>query len=277
MVDLCYDCHLSTINKLIKKFDLSHEDAQELIKESKTILRGFKDYSNPYIATYIHRLASEKIQCNSLYREEKLHANKILLSDYEYWKSFVLNSKEPLSTAIKLTVAGNIIDYGAQTQPADITQKIKELIELPLAIDHTKELLVKIKKAESVLYLGDNAGEIVFDKLLIELLQHPNLVYAVRGKPVINDVTYEDAGFVAIDQVCNIISNGFDAPSTLLDYCSDEFLEKFKNADLIISKGQGNFEGLMDVNNKSISFLLMAKCDPIAQILGVDKGSLIVK
>ncbi len=277
MVDLCYDCHLKSIDRLIKKFDLSHDDAEVLTKESKTILQEFKDQPNPYIATFIHRLAGEKIQCNSLYREEKLFANKILLADYEYWKSFILNSKDPLYTAVKLTVAGNIIDYGAHTQPADITLKIKELIELPFTIDHTKELLSKIKKAESVLYLGDNAGEIVFDKLLIEFLQHPDLTYAVRGKPVINDVTYEDAGFVALDQVCNIVSNGFDAPSTLLDYCSDEFLEMFNNADLIISKGQGNFEGLMHVDYKSIYFLLMAKCDPIAKMLGVRKGSLVVK
>ncbi len=277
MVDLCYDCHLNTIDKLIKKFNLSAEDGLELSKEAKRILSGYKSQSNPLIATYIHRLASEKIQCNALYREEKLHANKILLGDYEYWKSYVFNSNNPLFTAVKLAVAGNIIDYGAHTQPDDITKKIKELVELPFAIDHSQKLFDLIHSVESILYLGDNAGEIVFDKLLIEVLQHKKLVYVVRGKPVINDVTYEDAGLVAMDQVCDIISNGYDAPSTLMDCCSDEFLDAFKHADLIISKGQGNYEGLMDIQHKTICFLLMAKCKPVANMLGVQEGSLIVK
>ncbi len=277
MVDLCYDCHLNTIDKLIKKFNLSAEDGLELSKEAKRILSGYKSQSNPLIATYIHRLASEKIQCNTLYWEEKLHANKILLGDYEYWKSYVFNSNNPLFTAVKLAVAGNIIDYGAHTQPDDITKKIKELVELPFAIDHSQKLFDLIHSVESILYLGDNAGEIVFDKLLIEVLQHKKLVYVVRGKPVINDVTYEDAGLVAMDQVCDIISNGYDAPSTLMDCCSDEFLDAFKHADLIISKGQGNYEGLMDIQHKTICFLLMAKCKPVANMLGVQEGSLIVK
>ncbi len=277
MVDFCYDCHLNTVNRLIKKFDLTSMDALELTKESKRILKLYKDQSNPFIATYIHRLASEKIQCNTLYRDEKMFANKILLADYDYWKSFALNSENPLYTAVKLAVAGNIIDYGAHTQPDDITSKIKELIEWPFTIDHTNKLFDRIKKAKRILYLGDNAGEIVFDKLLIELLQHPDLTYVVRGKPVINDVTYEDAGFIVMDQVCNIISNGFDAPSTLLDYCSDEFIDAFQQSDLVISKGQGNYEGLMNMDQKSICFLLMAKCKPIANILRVKEGSLIVK
>jgi hypothetical protein len=126
------------------------------------------------------------------------------------------------------------------------------------------------------LYLGDNCGEIVFDKLFIETMDHPNVTFAVRGNPVINDATLEDAAQVGLDNVCRVISNGFDAPSTLLEFCSDEFAEAYNNADLVISKGQGNFEGLMESRHPNEFFLLIAKCWPIANLLGVGKNDMVV-
>lgn len=143
-------------------------------------------------------------------------------------------------------------------------------------INMTEKLHSEIIKAERVLYLGDNCGEIVFDKLLIETINHPNITFAVRGKPVINDPTLEDAGQVGMDKVCKIISNGADAPSTLLELSSAEFVEEYQNADLIISKGQGNFEGLMEDSHPNIIFLLIAKCSPIADLLRVEKNDMVV-
>jgi hypothetical protein len=140
----------------------------------------------------------------------------------------------------------------------------------------TAELKNEISKAKSVLYLGDNCGEIVFDKLFIETMKHQNITFVVRGAPVINDVTLEDANQVGMDNICRVISNGFDAPSTLIELCSDEFAAEYNNADLIISKGQGNFEGLMESTHPNIFFLLIAKCDPIAKLLGVNKNDMVV-
>ncbi len=277
MAPECYQCHLKTVEQLIERFNPDIEIAEGLIKESKRLLINAQDQSNPLLATQIHRLAKEKINVHSLYRDHKVYANKVLLAQYDYWKGFVENSDHPLFTATKLAVAGNIIDYGAHTEPADITQKIKELVNHPFVIDETNLLFKHISKAKNILYLGDNAGEIVFDKLLIETMHHPLVTFVVRGKPVINDVTFEDVGQTALDQCCYVISNGYDAPSTLLEYCSDAFKQAFDQADLIISKGQGNFEGLMEVSNRNIFFLLMAKCRPIADMLGVDVGALLVK
>ncbi len=138
------------------------------------------------------------------------------------------------------------------------------------------DLRDKINGSEKILYLGDNAGEIVFDKLFIETMQHPDVTFVVRGKPVINDVTFEDVRQTRIDNVCKVISNGYDAPSTLLEFCSEEFLDKFNTADLVISKGQGNFEGLMYTTHPNVFFLLMAKCEPMAELLGVNKGEMII-
>jgi uncharacterized protein with ATP-grasp and redox domains len=166
--------------------------------------------------------------------------------------------------------------YGAHSSPENIEDEIHKILDTDFAIDYTDELFKQINKAKSILYLGDNAGEIVFDKLFIETMQHKNVTYAVRGRPVINDVTFDDAQQVKMHQVATVISNGYDAPSTLIEHCSDEFQEAYLKAELVISKGQGNFEGLMDSRHNNLFFLLMAKCSPMAELLGVKKGNIVV-
>jgi hypothetical protein len=131
-----------------------------------------------------------------------------------------------------------------------------------------------LKKTKRILYLADNAGETVFDRLLIEELKKP-VIYAVREKPIINDATREDAYLSGIHEVAEVISTGCDAPGTILKFCSNEFLEIYKNSDLIISKGQGNYEGLSD-EPRPIFFLLKAKCSIIAQDTGVEQGDVML-
>jgi damage-control phosphatase, subfamily I len=276
MDNRCLACHAKTVKLLIDKFRPPKDIASDFSSEVNHLLTDFKHLSNPYLVLLIHRLAKKKLQNIDLYSVEKKHANSILYSQYEKWNSFVTEHNEPLRIASKLAVVGNVIDYGAHSVPADIPAKIEELIALDFAIDNRDEMFSEIKKADSVLYLGDNAGEIVFDKLFIQHLNHPNLTYAVRGNPIINDVTLEDAEQVGMYNVCKLISNGHDAPSTLVDNCSAEFQGLFKNADVVLSKGQGNFEGLFDEKRESLYFMLMAKCDVIAEMLGVCKGDLII-
>lgn len=276
MDNRCLACHSKTVDLLIDKFSLQGNVASNFSSEVNHLLTDFKHLTNPYLALLIHRLAKKKIQNSDLYSDEKKHANAILFSQYEKWNSYVTEHNEPLHVASKLAVIGNIIDYGAHSVPADIPAKIEELLVLDFALDEREQMFAEIKKADSVLYLGDNAGEIVFDKLFIQHLNHPNLTYVTRGKPIINDVTLEDAEQVGMHNVCKLISNGHDAPSTLVDNCSTEFQELFNNADVVISKGQGNFEGLLHEKRESLYFMLMAKCDVIAEILKVSKGDLII-
>ncbi|BAX82505.1 damage-control phosphatase ARMT1 family protein [Labilibaculum antarcticum] len=276
MDNRCLACHSKTVDLLIDKFNLQGKVASDFSSEVNHLLTDFTHLSNPYLALLIHRLAKKKIQNNDLYLEEKKYANAILFSQYEKWNSFVTQQNEPLHIASKLAVVGNIIDYGAHSVPTDIPAKIEELLALDFTLDDRAQMFAEIKKANSVLYLGDNAGEIVFDKLFIQHLNHPNLTYAVRGTPIINDVTLEDAEQVGMQEVCKLISNGHDAPSTLVDNCSIEFQELFRKADVVISKGQGNFEGLLNEKKESLYFMLMAKCDVIAEMLDVCKGDLII-
>ena len=159
----------------------------------------------------------------------------------------------------------------------DVNETIKYVLNSKFKIDHVDKFKKEIIKAKSILYLGDNAGEIVFDKLFIETIDHPNLTYAVRGAPIINDATMDDADYVGITNIVKVISNGYDAPSTLLDKCSEEFMNIYNNADIIISKGQGNLEGLLNNSGgKNIFFLLMIKCEVIAELLDVNNGDFVV-
>jgi hypothetical protein len=167
------------------------------------------------------------------------------------------------------------MDYGAN-QVFDVHKTITKVLSSDFAIDHSIILKQRIKEAKRILYLGDNAGEIVFDKLFIETIMHPDLVFAVKDAPVLNDVTIQDAKEVGMYEVADVISNGYDASSTLLEKCSKEFLDVYRSADLIISKGQGNLEGLIDEKDPRIFFLFMVKCDVIAERVGVEKGSFVV-
>jgi uncharacterized protein with ATP-grasp and redox domains len=167
------------------------------------------------------------------------------------------------------------MDYGAN-HTFDVENTINEVVTKPLSIDHSTQLKEKIAQAKSILYLGDNAGEIVFDRLFLETIHHPNVTFVVRGGATINDATMEDVQTVGMQHVANVITNGFDAPSTVLERSSEEFRRHFAKSDLIISKGQGNLEGLYSLRDKRIFFLLMAKCDVIAGFIGATKGSCIV-
>jgi uncharacterized protein with ATP-grasp and redox domains len=273
----CYYCHTQTVEKLVEKFNPTTSCTEDINHDVDVFLQHNWQMSNPLLATHIHRIIKEKINNNDLYLHEKQVANIQLLKTYDFWLQKVRQDKNPFQLAAKLAVIGNIIDYGAHTVPEDIESFIDEKLKTPLAIDHTSKLEKAITKAKSIVYLGDNAGEIVFDKLFIQLINHPNVTFAVRAEPIINDVTVDDAEQVGLSQYCKVISNGFDAPSTLLEFCSSEFVEVFNKADLIISKGQGNFEGLIDVNKKQLFFLLMAKCDTIADLLKVKKGSMVIR
>ncbi len=273
----CYFCINKSVEKLIQKFNPSAEIAEDFVFSVNELLGNEWNSTNPHLATKIHRLAREKLNIHDLYKEEKFSANQLLLEHYREWENLIAISRNPFQMAAKMAVIGNIIDYGAHSVNEDILTQIKSLMSNELAVDNTAELFDRIKSADSILYLGDNAGEIVFDKLFIETMAHPNVTFAVRGYPVINDITTEDVKQVGIDKLCKIISNGYDAPSTLLEHCSVEFMEAYNNADLIISKGQGNFEGLMNENRDNLFFMLMAKCDPIAAMLGVKKGDMLVR
>ena len=183
----------------------------------------------------------------------------------------------PLLMAIKIAIAGNVIDFGVNEvrNKINIEKELKNTLKQDFAFFDYDKLKNSLEETEEVLYLGDNTGEIAFDRILIEELQK-KVIYVVREKPIINDVTIEDALFCGIDKIAKVISSGCDALGTILRYCSKEFLNYYTKTKLIISKGQGNYETLSE-EKKPIFFLLKAKCPIIARDLGCGVGDIILK
>ncbi len=177
---------------------------------------------------------------------------------------------------MRLAIAGNVIDFGSQHQ-FDVMETINRVMDTKLAIDHSRRLRVDLEKADSLVYIGDNCGEIVLDKIFLSLINVSHKYFVVRDSPIINDITYEDAILTGIDKIAKVITTGDNSPGAVWESTSEQFKNVFRNADVIISKGQGNLEGLLDVAHKSIYFLLVTKCDLIARRVGTKKEEFIVK
>ena len=222
------------------------------------------EQSPPVMGQRIHRQLKQISGIEDPYREIKERMNNIALSLLPALRKEIESASDPLFAALRLSIAGNVIDLGAYSnlESSDVIQAIQQTSSQPISGDFAafKEA---VQAANSILYLADNAGEIAFDRLLIEQLLPKNITLAVRGAPVLNDCTHVDAVSVGLDKLVNIIDNGSDAPGTILSDCSREFLSCYENADLVIAKGQGNFESLNN-EKKDIRFLFKVKCPVIA-------------
>jgi uncharacterized protein with ATP-grasp and redox domains len=228
----------------------------------------------PETGRLIYRMVREITGNPDPFRELKRESTQQALAQYPYLKEVIGESSDSLLTAIRVAIAGNVIDFGASAT-YDIDTAIKDALEKDFAICDYSAFKRRLGDSESILYIGDNAGETVFDKLLIEQMSKPT-TYVVREMPVINDATAEDAIQAGIDKIATIVSSGTDAPGTILSTCSPEFKEMLSSAEFVIAKGQGNYEGL-STEDHSIFFLLKAKCQIIADDIGVAKGAILLK
>ncbi len=232
------------------------------------------DNTPPGTGDLIYQKVREITGVEDPYKKVKESNINEALALYSNLKQVVKNSNNKLLTAIRIAIAGNVIDLGVGKE-FNILEDVYKVLDQEFAIFDFEEFVYQLKNAKSILYLGDNAGESVFDKILIEELGKP-VTYVVRDIPVINDVTVEDAINSGLDDVAEIISSGSSAPGTILSLCNDAFLNKFNNADMIISKGQGNYEGISNVD-RPVFFLLKAKCEVIAGDLGVKENDIVLK
>lgn len=233
--------------------------------------------SPPLIGMHIHRIIRQVLGDDDPYKKPKDHFNRFVIEMYPDLKKRIENATNPLDMAVRMAIAGNIIDFGANSNVTrslvykTIDQSLSEKL-----FGNIDDIFNVIYSAESIVYLGDNAGEIVFDRLLIEQLPLDNVTFVVKGRPIINDVTITDAEDTGMTSLVEVIDNGSDAPGTILEECSEEFRRRFFGADLIIAKGQGNYETLNDIPKK-ILFMLKAKCSVIARDIGCKVGDLVIK
>ncbi len=272
----CFYCFARAFEKLLIKENISNEAKYSFTQD---MIRLYQQNSNnfcaPTFSSELYAILRGYTHNPDPYKDEKRENNDLALSMAPLLEKTIRDSRDPFYTALRLSIAGNIIDFAAGDN-FDLKSTVDKVLSSEFAIDHSQLLRARIEDAELVLYLGDNAGEIVFDKYFIRTIDHKNLVYVVRGGPVINDATLEDAGYTGIDREVRVISNGHDAPSTIPAASSSEFQHYFRKADVIISKGQGNLEGLIPLNDKRIFYLLMVKCDVMAEFINVEKGSFVV-
>jgi len=235
----------------------------------------------PEIAQRGYRLINQITGNNDPFRQAKVETNRAALALWPKLKQLVEQSTDRLFTACKLAIFANSIDFGPDFEHGNIETIIDEATtcSLPLAVNNYDWLRSNLKNSQSLLYLGDNAGEIVFDRLLIgeiHRVKELETYFVVREKPVINDATVDDALAVGMDRVARVVSNGSDAPATILSQCSAELQRLYHSADIVIAKGQGNYESL-EGEPGNIFFFLRAKCPLIAELLGVSVGDCVLK
>ncbi len=231
------------------------------------------ELSPPAVAQLLHRKLREVTGVNDPYKPAKEDHNNLASELVAPIKSRLRVSNEPLFMALRYAIMGNVIDLGAKNgiSSEDIYIEMQNADKQQLFGD-LNAFKNAVAEAKKILYLADNAGEIFFDRLLIEQLPAERVTLAVRGAPVINDATREDAELAGIGEIAEIIDNGSDAPGTILEDCGLEFRRRFETADIVISKGQGNYETLSDVG-KNIFFILKIKCPIISAHAGLPVGT----
>ncbi|MTI71001.1 MAG: DUF89 family protein [Firmicutes bacterium] len=269
----CIPCIANKAYKLSKEYLKDDEERFNFLKEVyKEISETSPTETAPSLSSKLLNILKSKINIDDLYLEEKTYFNEKLLN--------MLKDIEPndldLLTGLKYALAGNIIDFGAMDTVEDKTVKkvINKTLEAKIDMDLFKEFKDELKKANHISYVADNAGEIVFDSIFIKEIknEHPTLdiTFITRGEPVFNDVTTKDAYQVGINKYAKVIGNGTSIPGTDLNKIDKECKKALEKSDLIISKGQGNFETLFG-SSLNIYYLFLCKCDMFTEKLKKDK------
>lgn len=274
------DCFPCFLRQSLIALRCGTRDSELQEKILKSVLEEVEkaDTSRPpaYATTFIHRKIRQMLGKDP-FAGIKSEYNQIALGLYPSLKKIVKESDDPLRTASRLAIAGNVIDFGIFTS-IDIEGAVNKALNFPLAVDDYPAFRDSVGNAKEVFYLLDNAGEIVFDRILIETLKSlgKEIIAVVKGSPVINDCTAADALEAGLTGVCEIIDNGSDSVGTILEWTSTSFRERYARAYFVISKGQGNFETLTDPK-KTIAYLFQSKCEVVSKELGLSLGSMILK
>ena len=281
----CRECYVKQMHELAALCGRDDATLQQMLAIKDEVLAGLggerirPDHMGELLARVTPLLGTD-----DPYREIKREYNQLLLDREKDCSALIEAADEPFQLALRYAVAGNLVDFGGKNTftREDVTALIDRVPEIAFACDDSESLLAAVRRARSIMYLGDNCGEIVLDKLMIEqiLRENPNVqvIYGVRGGPAINDVTLDDAEQVGMADVARVLSSGVATPTTVISASTEEFRRAFFDADLVISKGMGNFEVLVDgCGREDVYFLLMTKCTLVTDLVGVPLMSFVCK
>ena len=275
---ISYECGPCFLRQAREALDLSTDDEMlkmEVIGEIFTYLsQNFSSGTNSNnTGSTMHEIIKRKTGCRDPYYQEKIESNRLALKYLPDVKK-ILDNDDSLENYVKIAIVGNIMDFGAFTLDDDIESVIKNSLEKDLAIKDIEEFENSLRSNDKVLYLVDNTGEIVFDKLLLNKMKEYDLdiTIAVKSEPILNDACMPEALDAGLDEFGDIVEIGAGTVGYVDSKISDEFREIFNDHKFIISKGMGNYEGLteIDLSDKEIYFLLCAKCNTISRDIGVN-------
>ena len=267
---------IATLRMLNTEEALQEKTMRLILQEMEQL-----DFKNapPYMSCLLHRIIKEQTGNPDPYKEIKKEFNQLALNLYDYLEKIVEDSPYPFEQAIRFAASANIIDFGILSEITieQVKKALQDSINSPIKGNTAYELEAAINKAQKILYLGDNTGEIVMDKLLLTRMPREKVTYVVKGKPIINDALIEDVESVGITNLVRVIDNGVDIPGTVIELCSDNFKQEFAEADLIIAKGQGNYECLNEYKGKKMFFIFRVKCTTVASIVNCSKDDIVLK
>ncbi|SHI22415.1 damage-control phosphatase ARMT1 family protein [Desulfosporosinus lacus] len=275
----CIPCYIKQTINTLAQTEIHEEQAREIIYQTLSLLPHLDPQGIPAEnSTFILRKVNELMGIEDPFHNAKQESNDLALKLLPQLKERIRQSLDPLFMSLQIAVAGNIIDMGI-LKDFDVEGSIREAIEKSFARDDYVVFQQRLKEARKILILGDNSGEIAFDRLLAEQLSElgVEVTYAVKDRPILNDATMEDAAYVGMTDQFRVISNGSGFLGTILKDCSEEFKQVYQKADLVISKGQANYESLeaLGREDRRLYFLLRAKCEIVAKDLGVQLGEMV--
>jgi len=279
--DACVGCIINQSARVAEAIHADEKLQTQLISTVEEMSKSFSfSQTPPQIAAYVYEKMALIAGKNDLYDEVKEHSTQKALSFVPLLHEELEKSDDTLLTATKIAVAGNVIDLAAEVA-FDLEEELSKIFETEFAHNDFVQFKRSLEKADTVLVIGDNVGEHIFDYVFIETLQklYPNAVfsYMVRGVPIINDVTMKEAQEAGFDRLCNLVDSGVNTPG--FDYARANVTAKelYDSADVVISKGMGNFESLSPTHRENVCFLLKVKCNVVANFLGAEVGDIICK
>lgn len=275
----CIPCYIRQMINTLAQTEIPDEKARQIIYQTLPIFPRLDPQGTPAEnSTIILRKVNELLGIEDPFYTAKKESNELALKLLPQLKERIRQSPDPLFTFLQIAVAGNIIDMGI-LKDFDVERSIREAMVKNFARDDYASFLQRLKEAREILILGDNSGEIAFDRLLAEQLSELGIevTYVVKDRPILNDATMEDAAYVGMLEQIRVISNGSGFLGTILKDCSEEFKQAYQKADIVISKGQANYESLeaLGKEDKRLYFLLRAKCEIVAKNLGVQLGEMV--